>query len=581
MRTIFRAIIMVMGIFFISGANVFAEDTKWQEDYKYKLDRSRSYIRLGDYKGDAAELTVPAKAIINDREYTTYIAGKDKGNSRYETSWSSDPNLKVLRFEKGIVLDPCLKSLFEGCAELEVLDVSTFDTSSVTDMRSMFYKCISLKAIDVSSFDTSNVEKMNTMFLGCMSLETIDISGFNLKSIKGMERMFEDCHKLTSIKLPPDIPFIDERFFYNCEALKEQEISSSVRTIGEAAFVNTGLRSIYLPKEVTGFGAHCIGYTYKEEYELIPDFLVHADADSDGYAYAKENELEAVCINHVPEVIPAVPATETSTGLTEGSKCSKCGEILKAQQVVPKLPHTHTLVILPGVEPTAKSTGLTKGKKCLTCGKIITAQKVIPKLSFGLNLSNGGKKSAPSYALVGKKIPLKIDNIKDVKILAVKWKFKKKKYKKYATLTHQGNTGILKLKKSGKGKTINVVAEITYRYKGSSNLASVFSLHSSSSGSHATVSYKIKGTGTKVKSLKIKRSKTVLKIGKSTVFRAVTKPKKVEKNRISWSSKNQRVATVSSSGKVKARKRGEAVIVCICPTGTGKRLKATKKIKVR
>ena len=41
---------------------------------------------------------------------------------------------------------------------------------------------------------------------------------------------------------------------------------------------------------------------------------------------------------HTPVVDPAVPATVTATGLTEGSHCSVCGTVIIAQQVVPKLP---------------------------------------------------------------------------------------------------------------------------------------------------------------------------------------------------------------------------------------------------
>ena len=43
---------------------------------------------------------------------------------------------------------------------------------------------------------------------------------------------------------------------------------------------------------------------------------------------------------HTPEVMPAVAATCKTTGLTEGSKCSVCGEILVAQEVTPKIAHT-------------------------------------------------------------------------------------------------------------------------------------------------------------------------------------------------------------------------------------------------
>ena len=43
---------------------------------------------------------------------------------------------------------------------------------------------------------------------------------------------------------------------------------------------------------------------------------------------------------HTEEVIPAVEATCTTEGRTEGKRCSECGEILVAQETVPALGHT-------------------------------------------------------------------------------------------------------------------------------------------------------------------------------------------------------------------------------------------------
>ena len=43
---------------------------------------------------------------------------------------------------------------------------------------------------------------------------------------------------------------------------------------------------------------------------------------------------------HTEEIVPAVPATCTETGLTEGKKCSVCGTITVEQTIIPLLPHT-------------------------------------------------------------------------------------------------------------------------------------------------------------------------------------------------------------------------------------------------
>ncbi|MBR4991013.1 MAG: leucine-rich repeat protein [Oscillospiraceae bacterium] len=48
---------------------------------------------------------------------------------------------------------------------------------------------------------------------------------------------------------------------------------------------------------------------------------------------------EVPALGHTEETIPAVAATCTNTGLTEGKKCSVCGEILLSQEVVPALGH--------------------------------------------------------------------------------------------------------------------------------------------------------------------------------------------------------------------------------------------------
>ena len=74
----------------------------------------------------------------------------------------------------------------------------------------------------------------------------------------------------------------------------------------------------------------------------------------------------------------AVVATCTEPGLTEGSHCSVCNEVLVAQEVVPALGHKP--VVDKAVAATYTETGLTEGSHCSVCGEILNAQEVVPML---------------------------------------------------------------------------------------------------------------------------------------------------------------------------------------------------------
>ena len=64
-----------------------------------------------------------------------------------------------------------MESMFENCYSL-TLDLSNFDTSSVTDMESMFNSCYNLRTIYVSSaFNTNSVTSSLDMFNKCTSLK--------------------------------------------------------------------------------------------------------------------------------------------------------------------------------------------------------------------------------------------------------------------------------------------------------------------------------------------------------------------------------------------------------------------------
>lgn len=87
---------------------------------------------------------------------------------------------------------------------------------------------------------------------------------------------------------------------------------------------------------------------------------------------------ENVCASHVPVAIPAVDATCTETGLTEGSKCEKCGKVLEQQEVVPALGHTEGDVM---IENEIAATCTTAGSAdyvvyCAECGEELNRETI-------------------------------------------------------------------------------------------------------------------------------------------------------------------------------------------------------------
>ena len=122
---------------------------------------------------------------------------------------------------------------------------------------------------------------------------------------------------------------------------------------------------------------------------------------------------------HKLVIDPAVAPTCTESGLTEGSHCSVCGEIIVERQTVAALGHSfgkwtvskvatctekgeeeryctvcgirearelamlpHTPVIDAAVAPTYSSTGLTEGSHCSSCNEILKKQEVVAKLKL-------------------------------------------------------------------------------------------------------------------------------------------------------------------------------------------------------
>ena len=106
-----------------------------------------------------------------------------------------------------------------------------------------------------------------------------------------------------------------------------------------------------------------------------------------------DGEKKAICnievvhlTGHTVVIDEAVLPDCTHTGLTEGSHCKVCGEVIDAQEVIPALGHCE--VIIPAVEPSCTVTGLTAGTKCSVCDKVIVPQEMVSAKGHAIIVDN-------------------------------------------------------------------------------------------------------------------------------------------------------------------------------------------------
>ena len=87
--------------------------------------------------------------------------------------------------------------MFGLTSALKSLDISSFNTSAVTDMRFMFSYC-GMVSLDLRHFDTSKVTSMAYMFSNA-ALTTLDVRGFDTSKVTSMQGMFSGCDDLDTI----------------------------------------------------------------------------------------------------------------------------------------------------------------------------------------------------------------------------------------------------------------------------------------------------------------------------------------------------------------------------------------------
>ena len=116
-----------------------------------------------------------------------------------------------------------LSYIFYGL-NMEVVDISGWNTSNIITMENMFSFCNKLKnIIGIENLDVSKLQRANAMFYWCKNLVELDLTNWNPISLENMSNMFGYCSNLKIIKNIENwqLPNIKDvrQMFYKCAKL--------------------------------------------------------------------------------------------------------------------------------------------------------------------------------------------------------------------------------------------------------------------------------------------------------------------------------------------------------------------------
>ena len=201
-------------------------------DCYYIINNGNEFNLLNDYSylADSFECE---KEYIETKKIKTFLENNiniyiDSQPINFIYKYKSNNNRIHVKFIFKQLLND-LSFLFFGCKNLESIDLTSYDTSNITNMFNMFTDCENLKTVDLSSLKTNNYINMGCLFSNCTALEIINFPSVNKINITNLGQSFYECKSLESLNLSSfnTIKVKDmSSLFCGCSSLKSINISS-------------------------------------------------------------------------------------------------------------------------------------------------------------------------------------------------------------------------------------------------------------------------------------------------------------------------------------------------------------------
>jgi uncharacterized protein YjdB len=428
---------------------------------------------------------------------------------------------------------------FLGCTGLMVLSIP----KSVTSIDySTFVDCSGLNSIIVEDGNTAYDSRNNCNAIIETSTDLLIIGCKNTIIPKGVTGVcsyaFRNCSGLTSISIPEGVTGIGFGAFENCSGLISVSIPSSVEAIGSRAF--KGCSSLT--------GVSILGSTMDMGYWVFNDcneLTITCKKGSTAHQYALSNNIPC---NILAEKITINPSAKTiANGKSVTLKADVSPSEATDKTVTWKSNNTKVATV---DKKTGKVTAVAKGTATITCtaadGSGVTATC---KITVTTPVSKVALNTTSKTIAKGKSTTLKATVTPAKAYQKVTWK--------------SSNESVATVTSSGK---------VTAKKEGT---VTITCTAADGTGKKVTCKITVKTPATKIK---LSKTTASLKVGKTITLKATVTPGKAYQ-KVTWKSSNTKVATVSPSGKVTARKKGTATITCTAADGSSK--KATCKITVK
>ena len=496
---------------------------------------------------------------------------------------------------------------FSGCSSLASINIP----EEVTFIGSnAFSECSSLTSINIPEGVTSIGDNA---FSGCSSLISINIP----KTVCSIEdSTFERCEKLRSIRysgskdewdtLKVNIYAGNPTIYYNYNP-KHKHLYQ-LKVLNPSTCVTKGIG-----EQVCTL----CGDFYEEEikatgHKEVKDAAVAATCETNGKT---EGSHCSVCDEVLKEQteVPALGHNWDSGKITKAATCTEAGvktytctrcQKTKTEEIKAT---GHKEVKDAAVAATCEKAGKTEGSHCSVCGKVIKAQKEVPVLGHNWDAGKITKAATCTETGVKTHTCIRCQKTKTEEVKATGHKFSAWKTSSKATIYSPAKqtrecTSCHKKQTRDTGKKLKAaikvsVSKITMQPQQKlgtlkvtfangdsvkawkSSNPNIFKVVGKTNGKCTLTAGKIAGTAkltiklksglTKDVSITVKSVKTTkisgvksvitLKVKKTTTLKPVLAPKN-STEKITYKSSNSKIVTVNAAGKVVAKKKGTAYI---------------------